>query len=229
MLLHRKAQAALAEALRAEEPRLVIVGLSSAALVATDTRAFVFKMGARAGLAFGARLNEFEYESVMRIDLRPAGEVDVVVIHAPLKISSCSSYWADKRDDPWKARNAVAVTRGSTEAKRAAERLSRLVLEFRDRGTAARAGHAPKPAPTSEKKTPDVVARITGLEQSTGRPEFLPLPREQSGERVGGPTTEDCSRCGSELSIGWHFCPGCGAPAKFKRPGRAGQKRRPVT
>jgi hypothetical protein len=222
-LLHRKAQAAIAEALKAgEEPRLVIAGLSSAALVATDTRAFVFKTGARAGLPFGVRLKEFEYESVMRIDLRPAGEVDVVVIHAPLKISSCSSYWADKRDDPWKARNAVAVTRGSVEAKRSVERLSRLVLEFRDRGAAARAGHT---APATEKKTPDVVERIAGLEQRPGRQEILPVPREQPDGQVGGPTTEDCPRCGNALSSGWHFCPRCGAPAKFKRSGRPSPRR----
>ena len=63
-------------------------GLVSAAIVATDRRAFVFKTGARAGLPFSARLKEFEYESVMRVDLRAAGEVDVVVIHAPLKIST---------------------------------------------------------------------------------------------------------------------------------------------
>jgi hypothetical protein len=204
----------------------VIAGLSSAALVATDTRAFVFKTGARAGLPFGARLKEFEYESVMRIDLRPAGEVDVVVIHAPLKISSCASYWADKRDDPWKARNAVAVTRGSVEAKRAVERLSQLVRDFRDRGVAVRAGRATKSAPVTDKKTPDVVERITELEQSTGRPEMLPVSREQSADQAGGPMTEDCPRCGGALSSGWHFCPRCGAPAKLKRSARASPRRR---
>jgi zinc ribbon protein len=225
-LLHRKAQTALARALGpGEEPRLVIVGLLSSALVATDTRLFVFKTGARAGLPFGARLKEFEYESVMRVDLRPADEADVIVIHAPLKISTCSSYWADKRDDPWKARNAVAVTRGSTEAKRAVERLSLLVLEFRDRGAAARAGQAQKPAPAIAKKTPDVVERIAGREQTTGRPEILPVPREQD-DQAGDPATEDCPRCGSELSAGWHFCPRCGAPAKFTRSGRATPRRR---
>jgi hypothetical protein len=226
-LLHRKAQTALAQALvPGEEPRLVIMGLSSAALIATDTRAFVFKMGARAGLPFGARLKEFEYESVMRVDLRPAGDIDVVVIHAPLKISSCSSYWADQRDDPWKARNAVAVTRGSIEARRSAERLAQLVEEFREHAAALRAGLAARRTrPAGETKTPDVVERIAGLEQSAGRPDILPVPIDPE-DHADGPATEDCPRCGNELTVGWHFCPRCGTPAKFKRPGRASPRRR---
>ncbi len=71
-MLHRRAQAGLERALEpGEQVRLVIPGLLSAAIVATDRRAFVFKTGARAGLPFSARLKEFEYESVMRVDLRP--------------------------------------------------------------------------------------------------------------------------------------------------------------
>ena len=189
-MLHRRAQAGLEQALEpAEQVRLVIPGLLSAAIVATDRRAFVFKMGARAGLPFSARLKEFEYESVMRVDLRPAGEVDVVVIHAPLKISTCSSYWADPRDDHWKARNAIAVTRGSVLAAGTVEQLSRLVAGFNDRGAARRVKRAPEPERSAE-QTPDVVGHIA--------------------ERAADPA---CTRCGSELGPGWQYCPRCGAPA----------------
>ncbi len=37
----------------------------------------------------------------------------VVAIDAPHKIASCRVYWADSRDDPWKARNAIPVETAS--------------------------------------------------------------------------------------------------------------------
>jgi hypothetical protein len=223
-MLHRKARAALADALEpGEQPRLLIPGLAGAAMVATDRRAFVFKAGARAGLPFGARLKAFEYESVMRVDLRPAGEVDVVVIHAPLKISTCSSYWADPRDDPWRARNAIAVTRGSETAKQSAAELSRLATEFNARATARRSEHA---RPHGEVRTPDVVGRIAELEQRTSRPALAgeiasvrEVEPEPAAPATAASATEECPRCGNELGAGWQFCPRCGAPAS-EAPGR---------
>jgi zinc-ribbon domain len=209
-MLHRKAHTALGQALDAdEEPRLVIPGLAASAIIATDRRAFVFKVGPRAGLPFGARLKAFEYESVMRVDLRPAGELDVVVIHAPLKISTCSSYWADARDDPWRARNAIAVTRGSHMAEQAASELSKLARDFNThRGAARRPEHARS---SSGDHTPDVVGRIAELEQRGSRPEIAPAG-------------EQCPACGNELGSGWQFCPRCGAPARDapSRPAKAG-------
>ncbi len=218
--LHRKARPLLDEALSpGEEPRLVIAGLASAALVAAENCAFVFKAGARAGLPFSARLKEFEYETVMRVDLHSGGEVDVIVIHAPLQISSCSSYWADGRDDPWKARNAIPVRRGSAQAERGVHELARLVAEFRSR-SAGRTGRAPQHAPVTKKGTPGLVEHIAGLEESRARTEILPVPREQSDEQTGGAAAEECPRCGNQLSAGWQFCPRCGTRAGLKRPAR---------
>lgn len=211
-MLHRKAQLALQDVMRRDEPvRLVIPGLASAAIVATDRRAFVFKIGARAGLPFSARLKEFEYESVMRIDLRPANEaeVDVVVIHAPLKISTCSSYWADARDDHWKARNAIAVTRGSGLAARMVDELSRLITTFNDRGPAPRRPEADQERERPQEPTPDVVGHIAELEGA-----------------ARGSTDPTCARCGGELGAGWQFCPRCGAPAKLGRRDRVAPQRR---
>ena len=192
-MLHRKARVALEEVLVPdEEPRLLIPGLASSAIVATDRRAFVFKTGARAGLPVGARLKPFEYETVMRVDLRRGADCDVVVIHAPLKISTCSSYWADSRDDPWKARNAIAVTHGSKRpSRRSAELLRELVRNVNDRHAASRAEHSPQ-APGSADRTPDVVGRIAELEQRGARAEIASVPGGADPQPIG-----ECSRCGT--------------------------------
>jgi hypothetical protein len=117
--LHRKAKDTLAQALAPGElPRVVLYGLGDAAIVGTDRAAYVFKSGVKAGLPFSHRLKSFEYESIMRVDVRRGRGVDVVVIHAPLKMAVCTSYWADDRDDPWKARNAIPVARPGNPAWR---------------------------------------------------------------------------------------------------------------
>jgi hypothetical protein len=207
-VLHRKALVALEEALPPREhPRLVVPGLASSAIIATEARVFVFKTGVRAGLPFGARLKEFEYETVLRVEVRPAGDVDVIVIHAPLKISNCSSYWADSRDDPWRARNAIPVTPGSRMAVRAVGELSGLVDAFKDRSTARRAEYARSAKPALD-APPGVGGSITQL--------------EQRGDRVEPITA--CEGCGNELGEQWQFCPACGAPVKAQP--RAGQRRR---
>jgi hypothetical protein len=208
--LHRRAREALAQALLpGEEPRLVIRGLASTAMIATDARALVFKRGAAAGLPFSSRLKSFEYESVMRVDVRHAGDIDVLVIHAPLKISSCKSYWADARDDPWRARNAIPVGRASTEVERAVAELSRLVVAVHERS-----------------KWTAVVDRVTEIEKGSPRVGLASVPPERGSLLPTGPAYEDCPRCGNRLRVGWHFCPRCGAPATAGSPRRAAQRRR---
>jgi zinc-ribbon domain len=215
-LLHRKAQAALHEELPSSEmPCLVIPGLASSAIVATDSRAFVFKAGAKAGLPFGARLKEFEYESVMRVDLRKSGDVHVVVIHAPLKISVCSSYWADSRDDPWKARNAIPVEPGAL-MEAAVAGLSRLLDEFHERTGARR---------TAGNDTPDVLESISQRGPATAGAKIVSVP-PPAPERDSPLADESCPRCGVELSAGWQFCPRCGAPTATEQSEGAADRRR---
>ena len=108
--LHRRAQQSLLDMLLpGEEPRVVVPGAAGSGIVATDTRALVLKAGARFGAPFGERSKAFEYESVIGIRLDTETSPAVVAIDAPHKISSCRIYWADARDDPWKARNAIPV------------------------------------------------------------------------------------------------------------------------
>jgi hypothetical protein len=216
-LLHRKAQTALHEELGTREALcLVIPGLAWSAIVATDSRAFVFKAGTKAGLAFRSRLKEFEYESVMRVDLRKSGDVHVVVIHAPLKIAFCSSYWADGRDDPWKARNAIPVEPGAVTEAAVAE-LSQLLAGFQDRMAARR---------IANNGTPDVLETIAkrGADNAGAQIASVPLP---APEHDADPVGDSCPRCGVELNTGWQFCPRCGAPAAIKHSeSAAGRLRR---
>jgi hypothetical protein len=201
-VLHRRARVALAQALIPdEEPRILIPGLDATGMIATERRVFVFKRGARAGLPFGSRLKAFDYESVLRVDLRRSGELDLVVIHAPLMISSCSSYWANDRDDPWRARNAIPVGRATAEVEEAVAELARLVAAVRDRPRRVVEGRR-------------VVEAIAEL-GADGRPGLKPVAPEPGEDgQASGPEHEDCPRCGNSLQAGWQFCPRCGAPAK---------------
>jgi zinc-ribbon domain len=205
--LHRKAKVALEQALApGESPQLVLYGLGDSAIIGTDRAAYVFKSGAKAGIPFSHRLKPFEYESIMRVDVRRGRGVDVVVIHAPLKISVCPSYWADERDDPWKARNAIPVALLDQGLEEGAARLVGLVAGFQEEH--ARAGKSGAPLgdrPT--RSTPPVLEHLGELEQE----------RSIEAVVVPGPGAEVCPRCGSALRIGWEFCPRCGTPGADAR------------
>ena len=115
-------------------------------IVATDARALVLKAGARFGAPFGARSKAFEYESVIGIRFDTETSPAVVAIDAPHKIASCRVYWADSRDDPWKARNAIPIETASfgMVLERVVE-LRALVAAFRERSSATCPQH-PEPA-----------------------------------------------------------------------------------
>jgi zinc-ribbon domain len=205
--LHRKAKLALKQALApGESPLLVLHGLGDSAIIGTDRAAYVFKSGVKAGIPFGHRLKPFEYESIMRVDVRRGRGVDVVVIHAPLKISVCPSYWADERDDPWKARNAIPVALLDQGLEEGAGCLVGLVAGFQE----VHARAANRGAPLGDRvarPTPPVLEHLGELEQ------------EQSIEPVvvPGPGAGECPRCGNTLRIGWEFCPRCGTPGADAR------------
>ena len=220
-LLHRKAKSALALELPPDEaPLLVITGLASSAIVATNARAFVFKTGAKAGLPFAIRLKEFEFESILRVDLKQSGSLQVVVIHAPLKIGYCSSYWADTRDDPWRARNAIPVKPDAQTAGSVA-RFAELVDEFQ-RGMSGKLADGTFQA--AARPTPDVLDRIARPSgPDAPAPQIMSVPTPLAADGAAGPAREDCPRCGAELSAGWQFCPRCGTPASA---GRAAERRR---
>jgi hypothetical protein len=200
-----RAQSALAEVLADEVPRLVVKGEAGSALVATDSRVLVYKRGARAGLPFAHRVKPFEYETVTRFELRELpGNTGVLVIQAPLKVAACSSYWADDRDDPWKARNALPLKAPLSRFEPALGELRRLAAAHQEmfgRVTPAPTGEAvvqewDRPVERPVEQSADQTLDQTAAGESPAVPD---------GERVS------CSRCGTALSRGWRYCPGCGA------------------
>jgi zinc-ribbon domain len=147
--LHRRAQQSLLEnLLPGEEPRVVVPGAAGCGIIGTDTRALVIKAGTRFGTPFRGRCKAFEYESVIGVRLDTESLPAVVAIDAPHKIVSCRVYWADPRDDPWKARNAIPVDPAGFGI------VLEHVVALRALIEAFRKGHpaiAPHPAPTERR------------------------------------------------------------------------------
>jgi zinc ribbon protein len=201
--LHRRAQEAVREMLLPDEqPRVVIPGAGGSGIVGTDSRAFVLKIGARFGAPFRGRWKAFEYESVIGIRFDTETVPAVVAIDAPHKIGSCRVYWADARDDPWKARNAIPVDValfGTVLEQIVA--LRGLIDGYRDLHPALlrRPGaQPPRPMPTQAAPADDEGGGV------------VPLPV----------LTDRCPQCRAELRAGWRFCPECGTPSSQAPPAR---------
>jgi hypothetical protein len=200
--LDEKARAVLFDALLpGEHPHVVIAGAGNSAIVATGERIIVIKTGARSGALLGARAKAFEYESVIGVRLDTEGAPAVTAVDAPVKIASCRVYWADSRDNPWKARNAIPVERPYGAARQAVEEIRGLLEAYRDRHPAPAARRAPRPAPPRPVKLPDA-----GPDPDDDGQGAVVSPLPVLGER--------CPRCRTDVRPGWRFCPKCGAASE---------------
>jgi len=190
--LHRRAQESLLRMLHpGERPRVIVPGAAGSLIVGTDERALVLKSGGRFG-TFRERSKAFEFESVIGIRLYTDSRPAVVAVDAPVMIASCRVYWADDRDNPWKARNAMPVDPPVVNAEAGVNALRGLLEAYRDR-------HPPVGA-RSHAEPPKVQAIPSPGERTV----VAPLP--VIGER--------CPHCRAELRPGWRYCPGCGAPSE---------------
>ena len=82
--LHPKAVEAVEQALAADEAvRLVIHGLSSQAIIATDRRALVFKKGFLAGASFGSELTSWSYQNLVGVQIHTGMLSGAVVLQWP--------------------------------------------------------------------------------------------------------------------------------------------------
>lgn len=207
-LLSPRARAAMTDALLpGEQPHVVIPGAGGSAVVGTGERILVIKAGARAGAPFGARAKGFEFESVIGVRLDTSASPAVIAVDAPVKIVSCRVYWADSRDNAWKARNAVPVDLPHDEAAARVDALRGLMEAYSDRH--------PRPDPSARRDS--VVQALPAEEASRpGKAEERPVVSSLSGRR------ERCPHCRAVLRPGWRYCPGCGAPSETdaSAPGR---------
>lgn len=210
--LPRRAQKWLMDMLLpGEQPRVVVPGVSGSCIVGTTDRALVLKAGQRFGAPLRHRSKAFEYESVIGVRFDIEAEPPVVAIDAPHKIASCRVYWADSRDDPWKARNAIPVSDPFSTVLEQVVALRALITAYRD--------HHPALAHpwehTHARATPQLVrpTRPDDVEREGPRAVVAPLPA----------LTVRCPRCRGELRPDWKFCPQCGAPseAATTKPGSA--------
>jgi hypothetical protein len=210
-LLGPKAQAVLFDALLpGEQPHVVIPGAAGSAIAGTGERVLVIKSGARGGALLGARAKAFEYESVIGIRLDTDTSPAVIAVHAPVKSASCRVYWADSRDNPWKARNAIAVEQPYGRAAAGVSALRGLLEAYRDRHPRLGAHAEPE----------DRAATVMEALPRTRRTTRIPLPPDEDLEEDRAVVSalpglgERCPHCRAELRAGWRYCPGCGAPSE---------------
>ncbi len=199
--LEDKARAVLFDALLpGEHPHVVIGGAAGSAIVATGERVIVIKSGARSGALLGARAKAFEYESVIGVRLDTEGSRGVIAVDAPVKIASCRVYWADSRDNPWKARNAIPVERPYEPARQAVDAIRGLLESYRDRHP------APAPRRTPRPVLPRPVKLNTEQPPETDEEGAVVSPLPVLGER--------CPSCRADVPPGWRFCPKCGTASE---------------
>lgn len=128
--LSRRPRAAVEQGLvPGEEVMVVVRGTSSAAIVGTDRRAFIYKHGMMAGATFGHKLASFEYENIVGIEVHTGALSGAVVIHVPGAASVSTSYWQNAKSDPHKAYNAIPIVRPYGPAQAGAAQLRALISE----------------------------------------------------------------------------------------------------
>ncbi|WP_345503905.1 SHOCT domain-containing protein [Pedococcus ginsenosidimutans] len=96
---------------------VVILGPSNQAVIGTNRRAFIFKKGFMAGASFGAELTSWDYRNLVGVQLHTGMMSGAVILQGPGQSGSKTSTWRNKDDDPYKAPNAIPVTRPFDKAQ----------------------------------------------------------------------------------------------------------------
>lgn len=159
--LHPKAQQALKQSLAPDETvkAYVIGGGKKAALIATDRRAFVFKTGLSAGATFGQKFASFDYRNISGVQLHLGMVSGSIVLDIAGAAPVGSSYWGNGNNDPWKAQNAIPVTK-SKDLEAVVALIRRLIMDYHARMNAPA---APAPAPSVEQDIPAQIEKLGEL------------------------------------------------------------------
>jgi hypothetical protein len=152
--LHRKANEALDANLdTGERVVVVITGASNQAVIGTDRRAFVYKKGFMAGATFGSEMTSWDYRNLVGVQLHAGMMSGSVVLQAPGQSGSKTSYWKQGDADPFKAPNAIPVSRPFDQAEKGVAELRRLIAQ----------AHAPVQAPAAAPQPVSVAEEIAKL------------------------------------------------------------------
>ncbi len=110
----------------------MVHGVRNSAMIATDRRVFIFKKGMTAGAAFGSKFTSFDYRNISGVQLHQGMVTGSAVLDVAGAAPVGSSYWGNKNNDPWKAQNAIAITKGGDVQAEVAH-LRELVTLWHDR------------------------------------------------------------------------------------------------
>jgi hypothetical protein len=126
--LHRGANDALDKNLAPDEAvEVVITGPSNQAIVGTSRRAFVYKKGFMAGASFGSELTSWDYRHLVGVQLHTGMLSGAVVLQAPGQTGNRTNTWKFGDDDPYKAPNAIPITKPWQQAEEGVARLRQLI------------------------------------------------------------------------------------------------------
>jgi hypothetical protein len=93
-----------------EKVKVIIQGLSDSAIIGTDTRCFVFKIGQVGGSSFGSKLIPWYYADLNGVQLETGVHSGVVSLQGPGTTSKNMSYWNDRKDSPAASPYELSIT-----------------------------------------------------------------------------------------------------------------------
>jgi hypothetical protein len=152
--LHRGANDALDKNLASDEAvEVVITGPSNQAIIGTGRRAFVYKKGFMAGASFGSELTSWDYRHLVGVQLHTGMLSGAVVLQAPGQTGNRTNTWTFGDDDPYKAPNAIPITKPWQQAEEGVARLRQLIDK----------AHQPSGAPVEPPVDQDPIAVLRQL------------------------------------------------------------------
>jgi hypothetical protein len=161
--LHRRANDALDTNLAPDEAvEVVITGPSNQAIIGTGRRAFVYKKGFMAGASFGSELTSWDYRHLVGVQFHTGMLSGAVVLQAPGQTGTRTSTWRHGDDDPYKAPNAIPITKPWLQAEEGVAMLRQLI----DRAHQPPGGH--EEVPGAADQDPIAVLRRLGELRDSG-------------------------------------------------------------
>ena len=106
---------------------VIIAGPSNQAIIGTDRRLFVYKKGFMAGATFGAELTSWDYRNLVGIQIHTGMVSGAVVVQAPGQSGTRTNVWKQGDSDPYKAPNAIPISRPWKPAQEGVARLRQLI------------------------------------------------------------------------------------------------------